>query len=335
MAEKKQSKSERAQALMREQKRKERTRNLLVVGAVVVAIAIIAVVGFVVSNNNDSTGKAVGSSGTPQNLTGAYNVEIGKSTAPDTIKMYEDFQCPICKAYEAATGTQVQAAIAAGKVKVDYHMVAFLDRASTTNYSSRALNAGMAVLSTAGPDAFLKFHTIAYANQPDENSAGVPDSTLIQWAVQAGADEATVTPHDQRQRLPPVGGQRHRSDVEGRRERDAHRVHQRQEPGQQPAGGCRQRPGAREVVQVERVQRWVMSTLLLTVCALFATGMAILSGTVDRAGAQPGLLFISGVVGLMAMAGMRAINLKRILTPWLLLGLLPAVVVGVFYRVTG
>jgi protein-disulfide isomerase len=108
--------------------------------------------------------------------------------------MYEDFQCPICKEFEAATGQQVQAAIADGKVKVDYHMVAFLDRASTTNYSSRALNAAMAVLSTAGPEAFLKFHTLAYANQPEEGSAGVPDSTLIDWAVQAGADKSAVTP---------------------------------------------------------------------------------------------------------------------------------------------
>jgi hypothetical protein len=88
-------------------------------------------------------------------------------------------------------------------------------------------------------------------------------------------------------------------------------------------------------VEVERVQRWVMSALLLTVSTIFATGMAILSGTVDRAGARPGLLSISGVVGLMAMAGMRAINLKRILTPWLLLGLLPAAVVGSYYWRTG
>jgi hypothetical protein len=86
-------------------------------------------------------------------------------------------------------------------------------------------------------------------------------------------------------------------------------------------------------VEVERVQRWVMSTLLLTVCTLFATGMAILSGIVDRPGARPGLLVISGVVGLMAMAGMRAINLKRILTPWLFLGLLPALLVGSYYAV--
>ena len=84
-------------------------------------------------------------------------------------------------------------------------------------------------------------------------------------------------------------------------------------------------------MQVERVQRWVASALVLTVATLFATGMAILSGTVDRAGARPGLLTISCVVGLMAMAGVRAINQKRIVTPWLLLGLLPAVVVGSYY----
>ena len=88
-------------------------------------------------------------------------------------------------------------------------------------------------------------------------------------------------------------------------------------------------------MQVERVQRWVASALVLTVCTLFATGMAILSGTVDRPGARPGLLGISGVVGLMAMAGMRAINLKRILTPWLLLGLLPAAAVALGYRIIG
>ena len=84
-------------------------------------------------------------------------------------------------------------------------------------------------------------------------------------------------------------------------------------------------------MEVERVQRWVMSALVLTVATLFATGTAILSGVVDRAGARPGLLVISGVVGLMAMAGMRAINLKTVLTPWLLLGLLPAVVVGSYF----
>jgi protein-disulfide isomerase len=187
-----QSKTERAQALMREQQRRERRRNLLVVGAVVVAVAIIAVVMVVVQSKSDKTGQAA--KDTPSNLTGTYNVVIGESSAPTTIKLYEDFQCPICNEFEKQAGTQIQQAIAGGKAKVDFHMVAFLDRSSTTNYSSRALNAAMAVLSTAGPDAFLKFHAIAYENQPAEGSAGVPDSTLVDWAVQAGADEAEVTP---------------------------------------------------------------------------------------------------------------------------------------------
>jgi protein-disulfide isomerase len=40
----------------------------------------------------------------------------------------------------------------------------------------------------------MKFRTIAYDNQPAEGSAGEPDSTLIDWAVQAGADRNKVTP---------------------------------------------------------------------------------------------------------------------------------------------
>ncbi len=191
---KKQSKSERAQALMQEQKRRERMRNLAVIGSIVVAVVIIFGVLFFVQSKSDKTGKALDPNDTPKNLTGTYDVVIGKSSAPTKIKLYEDLQCPICKEFESVAGSPVAEAIDQGKAQVDYHMVAFLDRSSTTHYSSRALNAAMAVLSTAGPSSFLRFKTIAYTNQPAEGSAGVPDSTLIDWAVQAGADESKVTP---------------------------------------------------------------------------------------------------------------------------------------------
>jgi protein-disulfide isomerase len=186
-----QSKTERAQALVRAQQRSERSRNLLVVGAVVVAILIIVGVGFVVQNHRDKTGQVA--KDVPGNLTGTYSVTLGKASAPTTIKLYEDFQCPVCKAFEAVTGTQVDAAIAAGKVKVDYHMVAFLNSASSTKYSSRALNAAAVVLDTAGPDVFMKYHNLLYANQPAEGSAGLTDQQLIDYAVQAGADRSAVT----------------------------------------------------------------------------------------------------------------------------------------------
>jgi len=79
-------------------------------------------------------------------------------------------------------------------------------------------------------------------------------------------------------------------------------------------------------MQVERVQRWVMSALVLTTATIFAGGLTVLGLTTDRPGSGPGLLVIAGVVGLMAMAGVRLLNEKSPLSPWLLLGLLPAAV---------
>jgi len=69
-----------------------------------------------------------------------------------------------------------------------------------------------------------------------------------------------------------------------------------------------------------------MSALLLTTATIFAGGLSVLAGSAERAGARPGLLVIAGVVGLMAMAGVRIINQKSVASPWLLLGLLPSLV---------
>jgi protein-disulfide isomerase len=191
---KQQSKAERAQraqALMREQQRRERNRNLMVVGAVVCGLLIIVGVLFYVQSKRDTTGQTAND--VPGNLTGTYSVTIGDSSAPTTLKIYEDFQCPICAEFEATVGAQVNAAIAAGTVKVDYHMAGFLDTQSTNAYSSRALNAAAVVLDTAGPEVLLKFHTLLYQHQPAEGGPGPSDQQLIAYAVQAGAQESAVT----------------------------------------------------------------------------------------------------------------------------------------------
>src|SRR5204863_10129589 len=101
------------------------------------------------------------------------------------VDMYEDFQCPNCRDFEAADGATLKTWQQAGIVRLVYHPVAFLDQASSTHYSTRALDAAASV-EDSSPDAFQAFHDLLYANQPAEGGAGLPDSTLARLAAQAG-----------------------------------------------------------------------------------------------------------------------------------------------------
>jgi hypothetical protein len=78
-------------------------------------------------------------------------------------------------------------------------------------------------------------------------------------------------------------------------------------------------------VKVERVQRWVMSGLILTTATIFASGLCFLASVADGAGAKPGLLIISALVGLVTMIGVRLLNQLSPVSGWVLLGLIPAV----------
>lgn len=86
-----------------------------------------------------------------------------------TVQVVEDFQCPVCKAFEAQAGSQLAEWIAGDEVAVEYRGVAFLDNASSTQYSTRALNASACVASES-PDAWLDFHTAMYEQQPEEGA---------------------------------------------------------------------------------------------------------------------------------------------------------------------
>lgn len=186
------SRSARAQQALASQRAKERRRNLLVGGAVAIVVMVVIVVGFVVSSGRDTTGRATDV--VPDGVTDSWSVVVGEESAPHTITVYEDLQCPVCAAFEGETFDAVAAAVEGGEVKVEYRMVAFLDDASSTDYSSRALNALMAVLDTSGPDVFAEYHRILYAHQPAEGSVGLSEDQLVEYAVQAGADEADVRP---------------------------------------------------------------------------------------------------------------------------------------------
>jgi hypothetical protein len=74
------------------------------------------------------------------------------------------------------------------------------------------------------------------------------------------------------------------------------------------------------------VQRWVMSTLTATTIMHLAVGVMLAAYFSERLDAQVGLLVISAAFGIVAMVAALLIHKHRLLSPWLLIGLGPALV---------
>jgi protein-disulfide isomerase len=127
----------------------------------------------------------VSSSGgpSPQAVSIADGVQLGRSGARVTIEVYEDPQCPVCANFEQQAGGQLRSWMASNTAKVRYFVISFLDTQSTTKYSSRAAGA---LYCSADAGVFQAYHDLLFANQPPEGSAGLSDDQLISYGTQAG-----------------------------------------------------------------------------------------------------------------------------------------------------
>lgn len=79
---------------------------------------------------------------------------------------------------------------------------------------------------------------------------------------------------------------------------------------------------------LSQVQKWVMSVLAVTTIEHLSAGLVVAAYFLSdgRPGGQAALLVVAGVVGLLAVAAGFLIHGRRPVTPWLLAGLLPALV---------
>jgi protein-disulfide isomerase len=167
----------------------QRRRRTVLGGIGAAAVLVVALVVVIVVQTQRTSSPA--DAAAPPNTDGGYAFAVGAADAPVTMDVYEDFQCPVCAQLEATAGDTIAQLVDAGTVQVRYHGMAFLDRASTTEYSTRALNAA-AVVAESGPDAFRAFHDLLFADQPAEGSAGLTDDQLVEYAARAGATGADV-----------------------------------------------------------------------------------------------------------------------------------------------
>jgi protein-disulfide isomerase len=160
-----------------------RTAPTLTLVAVLVLVLFAGAVGFGVYRARADAGDL------PAHATAA-GVTVGNPDAPATIDLYLDFQCPVCAQYEQQAGATIDELVASGQAKIVYHPVAYLNRFSSTQYSSRS-SAAAGCAADAG--VLPQFAKLLFANQPPEGGDGLPDEQLIALGTQAGAGPGFAT----------------------------------------------------------------------------------------------------------------------------------------------
>ena len=100
-----------------------------------------------------------------------------------TVDAYIDFMCPFCRQFEERSGPFLDRLLDAGAISLVYHPLGFLDRLSTTRYSSRAAAAS----GCASDFGRLRvYKDVLFADQPPEGGPGLSQEQLIELGLQAG-----------------------------------------------------------------------------------------------------------------------------------------------------
>ena len=86
------------------------------------------------------------------------------------------------------------------------------------------------------------------------------------------------------------------------------------------------RPQRRESMSIGTVQKWVLSSLAALTIMHLAIGLVVAAAFSERLDAQVGLLLIAAAFGVIAIIAALLIHQHRLLSPWLLIGLIPSVV---------
>jgi len=167
--------------------------NKIVVATVVAVVAIIAVVGGVIWSQSQKEAATGTSTAVPAgaSMGKGYPAFATATLAPGapTVDLYEDFQCPICGQFEAALGSTFQDLAAQGKLKLNYHVLNFLDDKTGAKNSTPAANGAFCA---ANDGKFQEFHNAAFSSQVAEGQ-DVTDAELDAWATTAGITGDALT----------------------------------------------------------------------------------------------------------------------------------------------
>jgi protein-disulfide isomerase len=175
------------QAEIAKKAKEARYRAYWLNGSLAVVLALIALIGVGVQANRAK----ISGDQFATNATVSGGVVFGKPAAA-RVDIYEDFQCPHCRDFEAAVHTTLEADVRANLAQVHYHSLAFLSA-----YSTRAANAALCASDVApnGPDTFVAYHDYLFkpSVQPAEGTPGPNDLQLGSDGSKIGLSGQTLT----------------------------------------------------------------------------------------------------------------------------------------------
>ncbi|MFD3509068.1 DsbA family protein [Nocardia sp. NPDC058666] len=167
------------------------------VAVAAVLVALVAAIGIGIAvKKSDSDNEGTASSvaqlpATGGSVTDSGTVLIGNPDAKVKVRVVADLQCPACQQFEAANGEALAKAAADGTASVEYQIISFLDKASSTQYSSRAANASFCV-AKADTTKYQGWLQTMFDKQPAEGSAGLSNDELVAIAQGAGYTDPAV-----------------------------------------------------------------------------------------------------------------------------------------------
>jgi len=102
------------------------------------------------------------------------------------IDIWEDFQCPACRDFEAINNDYIKKVVADGLAKVVYHPLTFIG-ARSTNGLNESLIAANAAACAMDEGKFIDMHEILYQNQAtSENSGKFTNTYMISLGSKIG-----------------------------------------------------------------------------------------------------------------------------------------------------
>jgi len=164
-------------------------------------VTLVVVVGAVFSLTSEKSAKnaaftALDSFQSVGDIKGAVDSSAGDGIVfnaglPTKVDVFEDFQCPICKLFEAPIGGYLTSLITEKKAQVTYHPLSFLGNGSKDDESIAASNAAYCAVDEG---KFLDFHKALYDVQSQvENSGFLNSENLITIGKKIGITSQTFS----------------------------------------------------------------------------------------------------------------------------------------------